>query len=102
MAFPCFYKEELKYVDELKKYCASVDTVLINPFWGRFKALFYILSRTPLTLPYFYSPVLHKKILKKIEEEEFDLIYIFLLYEAICFECERYNENYGFCRCGFA
>lgn len=77
LVFPCFYKEELKYVDELKKYCASVDTVLINPLWAKFKALFYILSRTPLTLPYFYSFILHKKIFRRIKEEKFDLIYVY-------------------------
>ena len=77
IAFPCFYEEELKLTDEIKKYCVSIDTELIKPFNAKLKSLYSVLTRKPLTLPYFYSKKLHKKILKRIEEENFDLIYIF-------------------------
>lgn len=77
LAFPCFYEEEMKYVAALKEHCVSVDTVLIRPFWAKLKSLFYVFSRKPLTLPYFYSRRLHERILRRIRDEKFDLIYVY-------------------------
>lgn len=77
LAFPCFCKKELEYVNELKNNCVSVDTVFIRPFWAKLKSLFYLFSNKPLTLPYFYSRHLYKIIQKRIKKEKFDLIYIY-------------------------
>ena len=77
LAFPCFAREELKHLEAVKKYCVSIDTELTRPLWAKFKSLFYIFSKKPLTLPYFYSKALHRKILKRIKEEKIDLIYMY-------------------------
>ena len=77
LAFPCFYQEELELVKKIEKYCVSIDTELIKPFNAKVKSIYSILTKKPLTLSYFYSKKLHQKILKRIDEENFDLIYIF-------------------------
>lgn len=77
LAFPCFDKQELNQVEKIYPHCRSIDTVLIRPFWAKLRSLVYLFSRKPLTLPFFYSKALEKKIQQRIEEEDFDLIYVY-------------------------
>ncbi|MFH1593712.1 MAG: TIGR03087 family PEP-CTERM/XrtA system glycosyltransferase [Candidatus Omnitrophota bacterium] len=77
LAFPCYHKRELAHIKELRNYSMSIDTVLINPLFGKFKSGLAIFSKKPLTLPYFYSSELDRKIRMRIKEKGFDLILIY-------------------------
>lgn len=77
LVFPCFYQEELKYLDELRKYSDSIHTTLMPAFWSKLKSLFYLFSFRPLTLPYFYSKKLSLDVKRILKEEKIDLIYVY-------------------------
>jgi len=70
-------RDELKYANELTAYCKSVNIVYMGVIWRKIKSLFCLLSGRPLTLPYFYSYRLHKKIKESINTEKYGLIYIY-------------------------
>lgn len=77
LAFPCFHADEFKYVDNLKKYCKHIETALLKPGWSKIKSLAKILSAKPLTLNYFHSNLLQDKIVRLVQENKFDLIYVY-------------------------
>jgi sugar transferase (PEP-CTERM/EpsH1 system associated) len=68
---------DLKYVDDLKKYCATIDAVLINKTLAKLKTLFYLFTQKPLSLAYFYSKRLHMIIYYRLLATEYDLIFCF-------------------------
>ena len=55
-------KYDLKYQNELKKYCQKVDIVVTGFACRKIKSMLYLFSNKPLTLPYFYSAKLYRKI----------------------------------------
>lgn len=77
MVFPCFSEDDQRYVPEVKKFCKTVDTVLINPAMAKVTSLWGITSRKPLTLPYFYSPALQNMVKARLKSEKFDAIYAY-------------------------
>ena len=46
---------DAEYRADLVRYCRSVTIARINPRLARLKALPFLFTRTPLTLPCFYS-----------------------------------------------
>ena len=77
LVFPCYYKEEMDHLENLRKYSASIDTVYINPTLAKAKSLASLMSFKPLTLPYFYSSKLNDLVQKRILHDGIDLIYVF-------------------------
>jgi sugar transferase (PEP-CTERM/EpsH1 system associated) len=77
LAFLIDNKSDVKFIDELKKYCRTIDYDVINPSWQKIKSLFYLLSKRPLTVPYFYSTKLQKAIDRRLLEIRFDIIFAF-------------------------
>ncbi len=53
---------DLKYEEDLKKYCAITKVVLIRPKLARAKSIFGLFSTKPLSVPYFYSKRLQETI----------------------------------------
>ena len=70
-------KEDLQYVQALKKYCSSVDAVLINKRWAKIKAFFAFFPIIPLSVSYFFSKKLKKIIDHKLSTVNFDIIFCF-------------------------
>jgi glycosyltransferase involved in cell wall biosynthesis len=68
---------DLKYENELKKYCKAVRVVLINPQLAKLKSIFYLLTKQPLTIPYFYSRKLQRTIDHLLMTIDFDFIFCF-------------------------
>lgn len=77
LAFPCFHPEEFQYINNLKKYCKHIETALLKPGWSKIKSLAKILSAKPLTLNYFHSNLLKDKIIRLVQENKFDVIYVY-------------------------
>ena len=53
---------DLKYEEDLRKYCRTTNVVLINPILARVKSAFRLFSKKPLSVPYFYSKRLQETI----------------------------------------
>lgn len=69
--------KDLQYGNDLKKYCKTVNTVSINPKLAKLKSLIHIFSFKPLSIPYFYSQNLQKKINHLLSDINFDCILCF-------------------------
>ena len=68
---------DLKYEEELKKYCKAVRVVLINPQLAKLKSIFYLLTNRPLTIPYFYSSKLQQTVDQLLSANRYDAIFCF-------------------------
>ncbi|MCK5506201.1 MAG: TIGR03087 family PEP-CTERM/XrtA system glycosyltransferase [Thermodesulfovibrionia bacterium] len=77
LAFLIDNKNDMQFIDELEKYCRTIDYDVINPKWQKVKSLPYLLSEKPLTVPYFYSKKLQNAIDKRLSTTEFDVIFVF-------------------------
>jgi sugar transferase (PEP-CTERM/EpsH1 system associated) len=69
--------KDLKYENELKQYCKAVKVVLINPQLAKLKSIFYLLTKQPLTIPYFYSRKLQQTIDQLLSTNDYDAIFCF-------------------------
>ncbi len=69
--------KDLKYEEELKKYCKAVRVVLINPQLAKLKSIFYLLTKQPLTIPYFYSSKLQQTVDQLLSTNDYDAIFCF-------------------------
>lgn len=69
--------KDLKYEGELTKYCKTVRIVPINPQLAKLKSIFYLLTRQPLTIPYFYSRKLQQTIDHLLSANHYDAIFCF-------------------------
>ena len=61
----------------LLQYCQSVTVVSLNPLFNRIRALPYLLTQVPLTVPCFHSPELHKKVRNALAEQSYDRIFVY-------------------------
>jgi sugar transferase (PEP-CTERM/EpsH1 system associated) len=68
---------DLKYEDDLKKYCKTTNVVLINPRLAKLKSSLGLFSRKPLSLSYFYSTQLQGTIDHLLLTIDFDVIFCF-------------------------
>ncbi|MFH1999516.1 MAG: TIGR03087 family PEP-CTERM/XrtA system glycosyltransferase [Planctomycetota bacterium] len=66
-------REDLQYAEDLRAFCHSVEAVYLNPMLGRIKSLFALLSSRPLTLSYFSSSLLMKKVRQAVKKNSFDV-----------------------------
>ena len=70
-------KEDLGYVEALRKYCKSVDTVYINKAVAKLRAVWALFTGRPLSVASFYSNELKKRIDQRLDEEKFDIVFVF-------------------------
>jgi sugar transferase (PEP-CTERM/EpsH1 system associated) len=77
LAFLVDNKNDIRFIDELEKYCKTIDYDVINPKWQKVKSLPYLMSKKPLTVPYFYSKKLQNAIDRRLSETDFDVIFVF-------------------------
>jgi sugar transferase (PEP-CTERM/EpsH1 system associated) len=70
-------REDLKYMEVLKKYCVSVDAVYRSKTLAKFQALLGLFRKQPLTMSAFYSGELQDKITQKLRSEKIDRILVF-------------------------
>ena len=70
-------RKDLIYIDELKKYCKTIDYDVIKPNWQKFKSLAYLFSKRPLSVPYFYSRKLQSAVDYRHSTIKFDTVFAF-------------------------
>lgn len=79
VSLACFVDrpEEMAHVETLKGLCASVDAVPLDPRWARAKSAAGLLGRRPLSLAYFSSSEMRRRVKSRLAETAFDAILVF-------------------------
>ncbi|OGX15228.1 MAG: hypothetical protein A2166_00360 [Omnitrophica WOR_2 bacterium RBG_13_41_10] len=80
-------KEQLPYINELKKYCTNVEVVLLKPWQSYLNCLLHIFSMNPLQVVYYRSKEMRKKLNTLLFNNKFDAIYVHL------FRMAQYAED---------
>lgn len=81
------YEAELQHRQKLLEYCDSVDIVCHSSVRSRFKSLLALFSSRPLTLAHFHSVELQTIVTAKLQNERFDLIFVY------CSSMAQYVES---------
>lgn len=68
---------DLEYTSTLAKYCDSAKVIFLNSNWGRLRSIPFLLSRKPLTIPYFYSPKLQNEVRQALGARSYDRIFVY-------------------------
>jgi len=68
---------DLQGQSELLRYCRQVTVVPLNRQWKKVSSLLYLPTDRPLTLPYFYSAMLARKIREALASRSYDRIFVF-------------------------
>jgi len=68
---------DLKYKNDLKTFCNSTNVVLIHSKLAKLKSLFCLLTKRPLSIPYFYSRKLQRTIDHLLSTIDFDVVFCF-------------------------
>jgi len=61
----------------LSQYCESINIFPLNLKFAKLKACIHLLSKTPLTLPIFYSWEFRKALNNKLLKQKLDLIFVY-------------------------
>jgi sugar transferase (PEP-CTERM/EpsH1 system associated) len=77
LAFVVDSEKDLSHLDNLRRYCVDFDCDVIKPKWQKFKSVPYLLSKKPLSVPYFYSKKLQMAIDRRLVEAKIDAIICF-------------------------
>lgn len=72
-------EEEIKYVESMKKYCTSVETVLLKPIQSYVNCMLFFPTLTPFQVAYYRNGTMRDKIKKAIADEKYDGVYTHLL-----------------------
>lgn len=68
---------DLAYQDRLREYCHQLTVARVHPKLARLRALPFLLTRQPLTVPYFYSAELHAKVKSAMGERSYDRVFVY-------------------------
>lgn len=71
-------RQELIYIEEMKKYCNSIQTVLMPKYWSYFKMITGIFSKEPFQVKYYSSKRMENVIKGIIANDKYDIIHIVL------------------------
>ncbi len=94
LAFLIDDPQDLQHVGALQPYARSIDYAVINPRWQKLKSVPYLLTGTPLSVPYFYSSRLQEAIDKRLNETRFDVVFCFSSPMAeYVFRSKYYNDD---------
>jgi len=69
--------EDLNHEAALRKYCDTVTIARVVPALARLRALRYLLTAEPLTVPYFFSAKLRREVRKALSTRSYDRIYVY-------------------------
>lgn len=69
--------DDLVHQSALAPYCQRIMVSKLNPRLSRLRALPFLLTRSPLTVPYFYSDELQREIRSAISQRSYDRIFVF-------------------------
>jgi sugar transferase (PEP-CTERM/EpsH1 system associated) len=70
-------RRDLKYRRALEAHCHQLTVARVIPELARLRSLPYLFSRTPLTIPYFFSSELQKHVGGAVSRRNYDRIYVY-------------------------
>jgi sugar transferase (PEP-CTERM/EpsH1 system associated) len=70
-------ERDLDYSSALAQYCHRLIVARIHPKVARLRALPYLLTTAPLTVPYFYSSELAGEVRKALASRSYDRIFVY-------------------------
>lgn len=68
---------DLERQTPLRNFCRDVTVSRVHPRVARLRSLPYLLTRTPLTIPYFASADLHRKVRAALAQRSYDRIFVY-------------------------
>ena len=68
---------DLERQASLREFCRHVTVSRVHPRTARLRSLPYLLTRTPLTVPYFASAVLHREVRAALSQRSYDRIFVY-------------------------
>ena len=68
---------DLAHREKLSALCHSLTVARVFPKLARIRSLPYLLTRTPLTIPYFYSAHLQAEICKALATRKYDRVFVY-------------------------
>jgi sugar transferase (PEP-CTERM/EpsH1 system associated) len=80
---------DLGYRDALAAHCSQLTVARVHPKLARVRSLPFLLSKTPLTIPYFYSTELQREVNKALSLGSYDRIFVY------CSAMAQYVESAG-------
>lgn len=79
--------KDLKHAKELHSYCQSIDIVFLPKLQSKLQSVLAIVTKKPLTLSYFFSRDLKAIVDRKLQEEKYDVIFVY------CSSMAQYVEH---------
>jgi sugar transferase (PEP-CTERM/EpsH1 system associated) len=70
-------KEDKNYIPSLKQFCKESSFFYLNPWLARIKGFFFLLFNQPISLGYFYSHKMKRRVRGLIKTRELDLAYVY-------------------------
>jgi len=70
-------RADLDHQAELERICRRVVVRPLNPLVARIRALPTLLTRSPLTVPYFYSAELERAVQAALQQRRYDRIFVY-------------------------
>ena len=80
---------DLAHQEDLKQYCRELTVARLHPRAARLKAIPYLLTAKPMTLPYFYSAELAASVRRALGTGRYDRIFVY------CSAMAQYVESAG-------
>jgi sugar transferase (PEP-CTERM/EpsH1 system associated) len=68
---------DLQHGKALLPYCRTVTVASLNARWAKLRSLPYLLTSTALTIPYFGSAELRRKVRAALAERSYDRIFVY-------------------------
>jgi polysaccharide biosynthesis protein PslH len=68
---------DLAHKETLATFCRRVIVGRVSPTAARLHSLPYLLTRTPLTVPYFRSAFLHRAVREALAREKYDRLFVY-------------------------
>lgn len=70
-------KKDNEYLSVLGQFCKESDFFYLNPLLAKIKEFFCLFSNKPVTLGYFYSRKMQKKVQEVIKSKGIELIFVY-------------------------
>jgi len=70
-------RADMEHRQALEPYCRRLTVARINPKLARLRALPFLLTNTPLTIPYFFSAKLAAEVREALQRRTYDRIFVY-------------------------
>lgn len=83
-------ENEVKYIEDMKKYCESIETILLKPVKSYLSCTVLSPTLVPFQVAYYRDRKMHEAVSRTVRADKFDGIYVHLLRMAQYVKDKRY------------